>query len=134
MHLMETISPETDPCALADRWTIKQELANKIVSMASLLPFKLRLMSGHRTEEQQDSLRRAGRPTAARGVSTHTSCPATGADLTSSITATKDVKQLFGAAALQLGLRWGGGSPVNPDTLIPSDWQHVDLGPRNASR
>jgi len=130
MHLMETISPETDPCGLADRWMISQILARAIVSMTSLLPFKLRLMSGHRTEAHQDELRRQGRPTAAPGVSTHTSCPSTGADITSAIAATKDVKQLFGAAALQVGLRWGGGSPVDPDTLIPSDWQHVDLGPR----
>lgn len=130
MHLMETVSPETNVCGLANRWTIDVLLATKIVSMTSLLPFKLRLMSGHRTEAQQDELRRQGRPTAAPGVSTHTSCPATGADLTSSIAATKDVKQLFGAAALQVGLRWGGGSTVDPETLIPSDWQHVDLGPR----
>jgi len=125
-----TISPETDPCTIETMWLIVPELAQRIVRMASILPFKLILFSGYRTEEHQDELRRKGRPAAPRGVSTHTSCPATGADLKPAITATNVVKATFGAAVHASGLRWGGGSPINPDTGIPSDWKHVDLGPR----
>lgn len=35
----------------------------------------------------------------------------------------------FGLAANLAGLRWGGGSTVD-DTGVPSDWNHLDLGPR----
>lgn len=36
----------------------------------------------------------------------------------------------LGVAAVENGLRWGGGSPRDPETGIPRDWNHVDTGPR----
>lgn len=127
----QTISPETDPCQLADRWIIDERLARKLVAMTRDLPFFVRIISGYRTEAEQDELRRQGRPTAPNDKSTHLSCPATGADLQPSVAATHRVIADLGAAATRQGLRWGGGSPTDPDTGIPSDWPHVDLGPRS---
>jgi len=40
------------------------------------------------------------------------------------------MKVTWGNIVLVQGLRWGGGGPVDPDNLIPVDWQHVDRGPR----
>lgn len=88
------------------------------------------ILSGYRTEEEQDQLRRQGRPTAPPGCSTHTVCPATGADVQVSTFPTNAIKATWGRIVVMHGMRWGGGSPVDPNTGIPSDWNHVDLGPR----
>lgn len=128
--LPQTISPETDYCQLAERWTIHPTLAQKLVAMTYELPFAIRIISGYRTPAEQDELRRQGRPTADNDKSTHLSCPATGADLQPAVAATYRVQADLGAAATRQGLRWGGGSPTDPETGIPSDWPHVDLGPR----
>lgn len=88
------------------------------------------MVSGYRTPEYQDQLRREGRPTAPPGCSTHTTCPSTGADIGVATFPTNAIKATWGRIASEHGLRWGGGSPVDPDTGIPSDWNHVDLGPR----
>lgn len=42
---------------------------------------------------------------------------------------TNSVKARLGAEATHVGFRWGGGSPVDPETGIPSDWNHLDGGP-----
>lgn len=114
--------------AVADRWKISCALAWKLHKMASLMPWPVQLVSGYRTEEHEQTLEGAPAP----GVSTHTSCPATGADL-QVIGYTKDsapdhVRRVFGAAAQQSGLRWGGGSSDRMG--VPSDWNHVDMGRR----
>lgn len=124
------VTPETDPCELAVHWTLDLRLATAIVNATRELPFGVRVFSGHRTEEQEDELRKAGRPTAPPGCSTHTTCPATGADVEPTIATTYRVQADFGAAMTRQGLRWGGGSPTDPETGIPTDWKHVDLGPR----
>lgn len=130
MSLPTYVSPETDPCELATHWLVSQELAAKVVAMTRELPYQLRVLSGFRTEEEQNRLREEGRPTAPNDRSTHLTCPATGIDVQPTIAATYRVIADLGAAGTRQGLRWGGGSPTDPETGIPSDWPHFDLGPR----
>lgn len=121
-------------CAFLNRWGISDELGSKLVQMAGNLEFGISIISGIRSEQLQEDLRLQGRPTAPPGRSTHTSCPATGADLLTLVAPVVAVKARFGAAATFVGLRWGGGSPRgaldSDEPGIPSDWNHVDLGPR----
>ncbi len=100
-----------------------------LVQLAAALPFGISIISGYRTPETQEALRRAGRPTAHPDLSTHLSCPATGVDLWPDVAVTDVVKATLGATAVQIGFRWGGGSQVD-ENGIPSDWNHFDLGPR----
>jgi len=94
------------------------------------MPWALTVISGYRTPEEQNALRADGRPAANNDRSTHLSCPATGADLwIVGAEVTRELKAIFGSAAQAAGLRWGGGSAPDSDG-IPSDWNHVDLGPR----
>jgi len=124
------IRPETDPCLLVDRFKIDDRLAEKLVLLSWHLEFPISVRSGFRTEAEQDALRRSGRPAAPNDLSTHLSCPATGVDLNVGIAVTDVVRARLGTQATLVGLRWGGGSPQDPDTGIPSDWNHFDLGPR----
>lgn len=127
-----SLSPEATPervCAIAQQWKIDAELALRLHLLAWELQLPVSIISGARTPEEQEALRRAGRPTAPDNLSTHLSCPATGADLRVHVPLTESVKSAFGMAARRAGLRWGGGSPRNAHG-IPSDWNHVDLGPR----
>lgn len=115
---------------MAARWKIHPNLAWKLVTLRRAMPVGVSIISGYRSPEEQNALREAGRPTAANDRSTHLSCPATGADLRVHAAELDDaVKIAFGVAAVSAGLRWGGGSAVN-DKGIPSDWNHVDMGPR----
>lgn len=122
---------------LAVSWQIHPHLAARLLYMDAvfrqLVGTGLRIISGWRSMVDQERLEREGRPAARDDLSTHRSCPATGADLDVPV-ATVDVetKLTFGHAARAAGLRWGGGSPVN-SYGIPSDWNHVDLGPRSSS-
>jgi hypothetical protein len=116
-------------CDLAVRWGIAPELAKRLFAMRADLPFGLSIRSGYRTAAEQEELRKARRQTAPDDLSTHLSCPATGADLDVHVPVTLLVKQIFGDAARNAGLRWGGGSKLDLYD-IPSDWNHVDLGPR----
>jgi len=125
-----TIYEGMDPCQLSIRWGLAGELAARLIETASRLEFPITIISGLRTVAEQNALRAQGRPAAANNVSTHLACPATGADLWPSIAVTSVVKARLGAEAVFSGLRWGGGSPVDPETGIPDDWNHVDLGPR----
>jgi hypothetical protein len=129
--LPELVDPLGDPCGLVDRWLISPQLADRLILAASFLPFSLQIISGNRSPAHQMKLRQEGRPTADVDRSTHTSCPATGADVWPSVAATRVVQATLGEALVRAGLRWGGGSPVDPSTGIPSDWNHADLGPRN---
>jgi len=136
MPLPQTFDADTDPCDMALRWGISDELASRLVEMASNIPGGLQIFSGARTEESQNRLRESGRPTADNDKSTHLSCPATGADVKFTFGAANiEVRSqiLFGFEAFKVGLRWGGGGPINPAHLpvaIPIDWKHLDLGPR----
>jgi len=105
-------------------------LGEALQRMQQSFPTPLLIFSGHRTREEQDALESEGRPTAPFDLSTHTTCPATGADIRPDIAWDVAVTLTFGSAALFAGLRWGGGSPVD-ELGIPSDRSHVDLGPRN---
>jgi len=49
-------------------------------------------------------------------------------DISLGAMASSEKKRFWGQMVEANGLRWGGGSPV--DNGIPSDWQHVDGGPR----
>lgn len=124
----------SDFCELARKWTLSQSLALALVQMdehtRTYFGFGLKIISGHRSIQTQKLLKEQGRPAADPEVSTHTSCPATGADLFPTVMVTRVVKAQLGAAARYAGLRWGGGSPQDPETGIPSDWNHVDEGPR----
>lgn len=134
MSIPQTFTGETDPCSISSRWTVSVELAERLVQMARSIPFGLVIYSGYRSPEHQDRLRQEGRPTADNDKSTHLSCPATGADVKFAVEAAnyeKSSQAQFGLFARMAGLRWGGGSPADPDTGIPSDWNHLDLGPRN---
>jgi len=121
-----------DGCAFADDWGLADDLAFRLELLATRLEFPISIISGLRTAAEQNDLREDGLPTAPNDLSTHLACPATGADLWPGIAVTDVVKARLGAEATLVGLRWGGGSPVNPDTGIPSDWNHFDLGPRHA--
>lgn len=118
-------------CQTGKRWLVDGVVIQKIYMMAELLPFGLSIISGFRTREHQIALGESGRPAADPDVSTHCSCPATGADLRiNGLSPGPYEKALFGEAATRVGLRWGGGSPA-PEG-IPTDWNHVDLGPRSS--
>ena len=118
-------------CNWVARWGIHPQLGRMLQNMQANFPTTLSITSGKRTADEQDALRDAGRPTAPNNLSTHLDCPwATGADLSAGVAADPAVKIALGLAASLAGLRWGGGSPVDPETGIPSDWNHVDMGPR----
>ena len=128
--LPQPIHAHTDPCDLASWWGLSLELATRLVAFTVLAgDLGLSIISGYRTCDEQTALGAAGRPAAPCGLSTHVSCPATGADLLTLPFPVVSVKARFLAEGRLAGLRVGGGSPV--DSLgIPSDWNHVDLGPR----
>ena len=133
MPIPQAIRPDSDPCVLADHWGIASELAFKLVALAQGLPFGIRIISGYRSpEKQRDLLARPDSMAAPVDRSTHTTCPATGADLWTSVHPADQIKWEFGRVARLVGLRWGGGSRLDPQTNIPVDWNHVDLGPRSS--
>lgn len=133
MPLPERIPPLSeggDTCDLIARWGIHPELAQKLRLLADRIPYPLQIISGYRTAEEQQRLREEGRPAARDDQSTHRTCLATGADIwPPDVTATDPIKAYLGFTAVQVGLRWGGGSPKS-QVGIPSDWNHFDLGPR----
>lgn len=122
--------PVETVCAVARRWRISEMVAAKLSVLAAALPFGISIISGYRTPEEQDQLRAEGRPTAPNNVSTHLSCPATGVDVWPDIAVVNAVKATLASEAYRVGFRVGGGSAVDPETGIPSDWNHLDLGPR----
>jgi uncharacterized protein YcbK (DUF882 family) len=127
----QTINPgwdHTSLCNFAAKWGISPVLAAKLQTMASRFPHGVQIISGWRSAEKQMKYIQEGKG-APLDRSTHVTCPATGADLWPLVAVTDVVKAVFGEAAVTSGLRWGGGSPVDTNG-IPSDWNHVDLGPR----
>ncbi len=123
---------------LVERWLISPELAHRLSIMQAIWGRNhpglgsLRIISGFRTADEQSELAASGRPAAPDALSTHRSCPATGADLELPIAADDYAKVEFGRSAIMAGLRWGGGSKAD-EWGIPSDWNHVDLGPRKTT-
>jgi len=135
--------PEDDPhvlltCDLEADFKLSPLLAEKLATAMIVwtreTSIGISVISGFRSEREQEQLRREGRPTAAPGVSTHTICPAQGADIQIHAFVTTAMKARWGRIVVFSGLRWGGGSPVgtlsDPEPGIPSDWNHVDTGPR----
>ena len=122
-----------DACELARKWGVTPGVMQRIVQAANLIQMQTRapvwITSGYRTREQQERLKVMGRPTAPDSVSTHRSCPATGVDISLGALPTREKKQVWGALVQLEGLRWGGGSQLD-EHGIPSDWQHIDAGPR----
>lgn len=116
-------------CPFASVWGISIELATKLACMQMSFPVGLVIFSGARTEAEQDALRDAGNLTADNDRSTHLARPATGADVRPNIAMDDVVAHAFGLAAVNAGMRWGGGSPMN-ERGIPSDRFHLDLGRR----
>lgn len=129
----EPVLSRGDPCSFADAWLLSPSLASKLFLVARQFEREtgrvVYMISGYRTEKRQQELKDEGRPTAPPGCSTHTTCPATGADVWCGPGVTRPMKATFGRIVSDNGLRWGGGSPPD-EGGIPRDWNHVDLGPR----
>jgi hypothetical protein len=122
-------------CELADRWGITDGLAYRLMRSAQELSFishrSAFIISGFRSRAQQIELKRRGRPAADPDRSTHTTCPATGADIWLGPNPPAGLIMRWWQIVGLNGLRLGGGSPLNDDK-VPSDWPHVDLGPRGS--
>jgi hypothetical protein len=128
-YLVPVPASQSDVCKMATDVLISPVLAAKLVAMAGEYPLRLSIISGFRTRDHQLALAESGRPATDPDVSTHCSCPATGVDLRiNGVSPGPYEKALLGEAAARVGLRWGGGSPA-PEG-IPTDWNHIDLGPR----
>lgn len=136
MILTEEVIAEADFCALAGRWGVTPWVMQRVHQSARELEFETRrtawIISGFRTALEQRELERSGRPTAPDALSTHRSCPATGVDVWLGPVPSDVLKVVWGRIVTLNGLRWGGGSPIDPTTGIPEDWNHVDAGPRSA--
>lgn len=122
-----------DLCRQARRWGVSDQL----LQLTAVAAEKFRqetgrnvwIISGYRTPQEQRDLTRLGRPTAPEGKSTHTTCPATGLDVWIGSFPSRWTKAIWGRNLARVGLRWGGGSSRD-SAGIPSDWPHIDLGPR----
>lgn len=131
----EFITDATD-CELAGRWAVDFDTMRRVWLSAEAYEIetggrRVSIISGWRSRSQQSQLGRRGRPTARDDRSTHRSCPATGVDVSLGVLPSNFLKATWGRITLVNGLRWGGGGAVDPDTGIPLDWPHVDVGPRN---
>lgn len=126
--IAQPIEPCADVCSFADRWGISDELARRLMVMASRLPWTLQIISGHRSCQQQEAL--DSLPCCSSGqrpCSTHTTTPATGADVWPVPTPVSAVKAAMLEAAYFADLRMGGGSPLDSEGF-PTDWNHLDMG------
>lgn len=152
MPLPETLATDKNICDFAARWTLRLDVAAAALSLARAILANsqlraliasaeaIKIISGYRTEDEQDSIRNSGSTTtvAPRGMSTHTSCPATGFDLRiegwmgqpgSDRIEAIGLWKAIGEIGQRMGLRWGGGSRLT-QYGIPLDYNHFDLGPR----
>ena len=128
------IAPEANCeriAGLASQWKLDAVLALKLHLLAPQLPFGISIISDYRTADEQAALAKKPGVTAARDdLSTHRSCPPTGADIKVHVPLTDAVKRKIGAAAAQVGLRWGGGARRENGIPIGNEWAHLDMGPR----
>ncbi len=133
---MTTPEDQHNGCLLALEWGLDVTFAVGVAAVIREFELHtshgLEVISGFRTDRQQRDLGRRGRPAAPVDVSNHTRCPATAVDFRIIGFATDQTKTALGEFATFNGLRWGGGSAVDPQTGIPSDWPHVDTGPRRS--
>jgi len=123
----------SDPCVLAGTWGVDPDVMARVFRAAELYTNFTRspvwIISGYRSRFEQMDLGRRGRPTALDERSTHRTCPATGLDISLGALPSTAKKRFWGQMVEVSGLRWGGGS--RRDELgVPSDWPHVDAGPR----
>jgi len=122
-------------CTVSRRWTVDTEVVRRVMRAATQFELEtgrpVRIISGHRSIGKQLELKRRGRPAADPSVSTHTSCPSTGVDVSMGFGITNVMKVIWGRIIVFEGLRWGGGSCIDRTTGIPKDWNHVDAGPRS---
>jgi len=123
-----------DWCGLAKRWGVAPDTMKRVAlsaeDYAQETGGRVYIISGSRTDAEQNALRRSGRPAAPNNLSTHLSCPATGVDVNIAFAPTGFQIATWGRIAMTNGLRWGGGGKTD-DAGIPVDWQHVDRGPRS---
>ena len=124
---------DSDVCFLARKWRVGLDTMERVWSSAQDFLQELGrpvwIISGWRSPQEQRELGRRGRPTAPPNLSTHLSCPATGVDISFGHFASTFEKSVWGQIVMRNGLRWGGGSELD-DNGLPTDWQHVDRGPR----
>lgn len=149
LMLPESLALDRDPCDFSERWGIHPSLGGLLILLARIAVQdprlkqllrtvdSIKMISGFRSRESQEALDRAGRPTAPFDRSTHTSCPATGADLRleglmnpKSNAQAREAWFILGQLAQGIGLRWGGGSSIDLESGLPVDFNHFDLGPR----
>jgi len=127
------IITDTSECDLVSRWKISPDTIRRLRLAAqdffSETGRQVWIISGWRTRAEQRRLSRSGRPAAPDDLSTHRTCPATGADVSLGFLPGGFLKATWGVVAASRGLRWGGGGDVGDDG-IPIDWNHVDTGPR----
>ena len=135
MKFIQPRALEELACDLLENWRLDPVLARKVA--ATLIDFRretgrsIEVISGFRTDQEQRALSRRGRPAAPIHLSNHTICPARAVDIRIGGIPTTAVKETFGRIAELNGLRWGGGSPKDPmNEILPTDWPHLDLGPR----
>ena len=123
-----------DSFALACCWNLSGDMVGRLVQSADEFWEETRIdtyiISGYRTAQEQATLARRGRPAAADELSTHRSSPATGADVSWSRPLIRDQKYTWMRILGRNGLRGGGGSPLDESGSFPTDFNHVDLGPR----
>lgn len=129
---------ELEGCSLSFEWGLDHFFAIRLAGAFQEIRFflaqtEVRIISGRRSRQLQASIEGS----APFSLSTHADtdrngCPrlSTGADLALAVFPTTNVKATVGSILHRHGLRWGGGSPVDPATGIPSDWNHVDAGRR----
>jgi len=122
-------------CDLVGRWLIAPKVLVKLraaaINFENQTGRQVFLISGWRSQRAQEALEASGRPTAPEDLSTHRTCPATGADIDLGFLVSNLMKAVWGSSVVFAGLRGGGGSPIDPETGIPTDWAHVDDGPRS---
>jgi hypothetical protein len=129
---------DLDACTLVKTYRISRRLAEKLKLMDRIFRLDtghgLVIFSGYRSPSDQERLAREGRPAAQVDRSTHTTCPATGADVKpAGVFPAKVFILKLGGAAQRAGLRWGGGAPRDADGIpVKGEWRHVDLGPRRS--
>ena len=123
-----------DSFALACCWNLSGDMVGRLVQSAEEFWEETRIdtyiISGYRTAQEQATLGRRGRPAAPDELSTHRSSPATGADVSWSRPLIRVEKATWLRIGRLNGLRIGGGSGPDSTGLFPSDFNHVDLGPR----
>ena len=129
------LSPEVLKLArsIEKDWRVDCQLSDIIAAILTEVDHETlrspHVISGYRTRAEQAELKRRGRPTAPDDLSNHRVLPSRAVDVSLGAVPSKDMKWALGRAIQRWGLRWGGGSKLD-ESDIPTDWQHIDFGPR----